>query len=54
LNALKPKTTYHYKVTSIESNGKSDGEESGVNRFTTPGPGEVIAASPPQPISQPK
>jgi hypothetical protein len=54
LNALKPKTTYYYKVTSIESNGKSDGEESAVNRFTTPGPGEVIAASPPQPVPQPK
>src|SRR5713101_24740 len=48
LNALKPKTTYYYKVTSIEGNGKSDGEESAVNRFTTPGPGEVIAASPPR------
>ena len=38
LDALKPKTTYHYKVTSIESNGKSDGEESAINRFTVPGP----------------
>src|ERR1700730_17976371 len=54
LNALKPKTTYYYKVTSIESNGKSDGEESAVNRFTTPGPGEVIAASPPQAVPQAK
>src|ERR1700730_6423619 len=54
LDALKPKTTYYYKVTSIESNGKSDGEESAVNRFTTPGPGEVIAASPPQPVPQAK
>jgi Purple acid Phosphatase, N-terminal domain len=54
LNALKPKTTYYYKVTSIESNGKSDGEESAVNRFTTPGPGQVIAASPPQPVQQSK
>jgi hypothetical protein len=47
--ALKPKTTYYYKVTSMESNGKSDGEESAINHFTTPGPGEVIADSPPQP-----
>jgi phosphodiesterase/alkaline phosphatase D-like protein len=54
LNALKPKTTYYYKVTSIESNGKSDGEESTVNRFTTPRPGEVIAASPPQAVPQSK
>jgi hypothetical protein len=54
LNALKPKTTYYYKVTSIESNGKSDGEESAVNRFTTPGPDEVIATSPPQAAPQSK
>jgi hypothetical protein len=54
LNALKAKATYYYRVTSIESNGKSDGEESAVSRFTTPGPGEVIAASPPQPVTQPK
>ena len=54
LNALKPKTTYYYRVTSIESNGKSDGEESAVNRFTTPGPDEVIAASPPQAAPQSK
>ena len=54
LNALKPKTTYYYKVTSIESNGKSDGEESAVKRFTTPGPDEVIAASPPQAAPQSK
>lgn len=54
LGALKPKTTYYYKVTSIESNGKSDGEESSVNQFTAPGPGEVIAASPPQLAPQPR
>jgi hypothetical protein len=54
LIGLKPKTTYYYKVTSIESNGKGDGEESAVNRFTTPGPGEVIAASPPQAVGRPK
>ena len=46
MGALKPKTTYYYKVTSIGSDGKSDGEESPINHFTTPGPGEVIAASP--------
>jgi purple acid phosphatase-like protein len=54
LNAVKPKTTYYYKVTSIESDGKSDGEESAVNRFTTPGPGQVIAASPPEAVPQSK
>jgi phosphodiesterase/alkaline phosphatase D-like protein len=46
---LKPQTTYYYKVTSTESNGKSDGVESPVNQFTTPGPGERIVAHPPQP-----
>ncbi len=45
VEGLKPRTTYYYKVTSIESNGKSDGVESPVSRFTTPGPGERFAAS---------
>jgi hypothetical protein len=45
---LKPQTTYYYKVTSTESNGKSDGVESPINQFTTPGPGERIVAYPPQ------
>jgi Purple acid Phosphatase, N-terminal domain len=43
---LKPQTTYYYKVTSTESTGKSDGVESPVNQFTTPGPGERIPARP--------
>jgi Purple acid Phosphatase, N-terminal domain len=47
LNGLKPKTTYYCRVTSIGSDARSDGEESAVNRFVTPDPGEVIAASPP-------
>jgi hypothetical protein len=46
---LKPQTTYYYKVTSTESNGKSDGVESPVNQFTTPSPGERIVAFPLQP-----
>jgi len=50
---LKPQTTYYYKVTSTESTGKSDGVESPVNQFTTPGPGERIVAYPPQP-AEPK
>jgi hypothetical protein len=54
MNGLKPKTTYYYKVTSIGSDGRSDGEESAVRRFTTSGPGEVIAASPPQLVPQSK
>src|SRR5712664_1775752 len=37
LEGLKPRTSYYYKVTSIESNGKSDGVESPVSKFTTPG-----------------
>jgi phosphodiesterase/alkaline phosphatase D-like protein len=54
LEGLKPKTTYYYKVTSIESNGNSDGEESSVNRFTLPAPGERIAAHSAEPAPQPK
>jgi phosphodiesterase/alkaline phosphatase D-like protein len=50
---LKPRTTYYYKVTSTESNGKSDGMESAVNQFTTPGPGERIVNFPPQPARPP-
>jgi phosphodiesterase/alkaline phosphatase D-like protein len=46
---LQPQTTYYYKVTSTESNGKSDGVESPVTQFATPGPGERIMAFPPQP-----
>jgi hypothetical protein len=45
LVGLKPRTTYYYKVTSIESGGKSDGVESPISQFTTPGPGERFAAS---------
>jgi phosphodiesterase/alkaline phosphatase D-like protein len=46
---LKPQTTYYYTVTSTDSTGNSDGVESPVNQFTTPGPGERIVAYPPQP-----
>src|SRR5262249_27990939 len=46
---LKPRTTYYYRVTSTESNGASDGVESPVNQFTTPGPGERVVNYPPQP-----
>jgi phosphodiesterase/alkaline phosphatase D-like protein len=49
LEGLKPRTTYYYRVTSIESNGKTDGVESPISRFTTPGPGERIAAPTPVP-----
>src|ERR1700694_1857307 len=53
---LKPRTTYYYRVTSVESSGKSEGVESPVRQFTTPGPGERIAASElvPPPSSPPQ
>jgi Purple acid Phosphatase, N-terminal domain len=54
LSGLKPRTTYYYKVTSIDSAGGSDGVESPVNQFATPGPGERIAAYPPQSVPKPK
>ena len=46
MEGLKPRTTYYYRVTSEESNGKSDGVKSTVNTFTTPGSGERIVAYP--------
>jgi phosphodiesterase/alkaline phosphatase D-like protein len=46
VEGLKPRTTYYYRVTSEESNGKSDGVKSTVNKFTTPGPGERTVAYP--------
>jgi phosphodiesterase/alkaline phosphatase D-like protein len=46
IEGLKPQTTYYYTVTSEESNGKSDGVKSAVNKFTTPAPGERIVARP--------
>jgi hypothetical protein len=36
MDDLPPRTTYYYKVESIESNGKSDGVTSAVKHFTTP------------------
>jgi phosphodiesterase/alkaline phosphatase D-like protein len=36
INGLKPKTTYYYKVDSMEANGTSDGVKSPVKKFTTP------------------
>jgi hypothetical protein len=40
VDGLKPQTTYYYTVISIGSDGVSDGEESAVKQFTTPGRGE--------------
>ncbi len=53
MDGLSPKTTYYYTVTSEESNGKGDGEESTVSHFTTPAPGELVQASH-NLLSQPK
>jgi phosphodiesterase/alkaline phosphatase D-like protein len=36
MRGLKPRTTYYYTVTSMESNGKSDDVKSTVHQFTTP------------------
>lgn len=47
VGGLKPRTTYYYRVTSTESNGKSDGVKSSVGKFTTPGPGERVVLYPP-------
>jgi phosphodiesterase/alkaline phosphatase D-like protein len=46
VSGLKPRTTYYYRVTSMESNGKSDGVESPVKHFSTPEAGERIVAYP--------
>jgi hypothetical protein len=54
IDALKPQTTYYYKVTSTEITGRSDGVESSVSQFTTPGPGERIVLYPPQPARPPE
>jgi Purple acid Phosphatase, N-terminal domain len=43
---LKPQTTYYYWVTSMGSGGRIDPVKSGINQFTTPGPGKVIIADP--------
>jgi Purple acid Phosphatase, N-terminal domain len=40
VDGLKPQTTYYYRVTSMGSDGVSDGEQSAVKQFTTPSPGE--------------
>jgi hypothetical protein len=53
MDGLSPKTTYYYTVTSEESNGKGDGEESTVSHFTTPASGEFVTPLP-QPGAQPK
>ena len=36
VEGLAPKTTYYYKVDSMQANGASDGVSSPINSFTTP------------------
>jgi Fe-S oxidoreductase len=43
---LKPQTTYYCTVTSMGSDGVSDGEKSPIKQFTTPGSGQRIMALP--------
>jgi len=52
LLGLKPRTTYYYTVTSQGADGRSDGVQSTVNKFTIPGPGVRIEGDPKQPISK--
>jgi phosphodiesterase/alkaline phosphatase D-like protein len=54
MGGLKPRTTYYYKVSSIESGGASDGAQSPVNQFTTPAPGERVMAYNPRNIPIPR
>lgn len=42
IDDLQPRTTYYYKVSSMEANGTSDGVASEVNQFTMPPPGDRI------------
>src|SRR5207237_2148811 len=46
LNALESRMTYYYRVVAEESTGRSDGVKSPISKFTTPGSGERIPASP--------
>jgi hypothetical protein len=40
VTGLQPQTTYYYTVTSMESNGTSDGVTSSVSQFTTAATGK--------------
>jgi Purple acid Phosphatase, N-terminal domain len=46
VTGLQPQTTYYYTVTSMGSDGTSDGVSSPVNQFTTPAPGQRIVKYP--------
>src|SRR5438309_7046235 len=46
LDRLEPRTTYYYRVASEENGGRKHPLQIPVSKFTTPGPGERIPASP--------
>ena len=46
ISGLQPGTTYYYRIALIESDGRSDGVTSTVNRFTMPGRGGRLLAYP--------
>ena len=46
ISGRQPRTTYYYRVMSIESDGGSDGGASPVERFTMPGRGQRLPAYP--------
>jgi hypothetical protein len=54
IDGLAPRTTYYYTVDSMAPNGRSDGVKSPIRRFTTPGPGDRIAAQTPQAATRPR
>ncbi len=47
ITGLAPRTTYYYRVTSVASDGTSDGVISAVAQFTTPPRGEATVAAGP-------
>jgi hypothetical protein len=53
MDGLRPRTTYYYKVDSMQGNGKSDEVKSPLNHFATLDSGERIESSP-EPAPQPK
>ena len=54
VDGLAPGTTYYYTVDSMGANGRGDGVQSPVRRFTTSGPGERVAAYASQPALRPR
>jgi phosphodiesterase/alkaline phosphatase D-like protein len=48
IEGLEPGTTYYYRVSSEESNGKSDGVKSMLKKFTTPPCGERLVVALPK------